>query len=90
MENRIMGEDFMKFFRFLRSVLCALFIVAMCLLAASVFNSKLADTMEKVGKEALSAIKEFSEKAEVNVFSEADRLPHSAMPGRVRVNSEKQ
>ena len=60
----------MRFLRFTGSVLCILSIGMLCLLAASVFNSELSDMMKKAGGEVISAIKEFSEKAEINAFSE--------------------
>ncbi len=63
----------MRFFRFIGSVFCVLSIAAICLLAASVFNPVLSEKMRKAGETAISAIKDFSEKAEVNAFSEADK-----------------
>ena len=60
----------MRFLRFAGSVFCILSIAVICLLAASVFNSGLSDMMKKAGGEIISAVKEFSEKAELNVFSE--------------------
>lgn len=60
----------MRFLRFTGSVFSALLIVAIMLFAASVFNEDLSEKMKDVGKTAITAIKEFSEKAEVNAFSE--------------------
>ena len=60
----------MKFLRFVGSLFCILSIATICLLAASVFNTALSEKLKKAGMSAVSAIREFSEKAEVNVFSE--------------------
>ncbi|MDO5477636.1 MAG: hypothetical protein Q4G23_00540 [Clostridia bacterium] len=60
----------MRFLRGIGAVFCILSIALICLLAASVFNEELAESLKEVGDNALSAIHEFSEKAEVNVFSE--------------------
>ena len=60
----------MRFLRFAGSILCILSIGMLCLLAASVFNPVISEKMKKAGGEVISAIREFSEKAEINAFSE--------------------
>ena len=55
------------------SVFCILSIALICLLAASVFNEELAESLKEAGNNALTVIREFSEKAEINVFSESDK-----------------
>ncbi len=63
----------MRFLRFMGSVFCITAICFMCLLAASVFNEELAESLREAGNNALTVIREFSEKAEINVFSESDK-----------------
>ena len=60
----------MRILRFIGSVFCVLTIVLICILASSVFNTELSEKIKDIGEAAISAIKEFSEQAEVNVFSE--------------------
>lgn len=63
----------MRILRFIGSVFCVLTIVLICILASSVFNTELSEKIKDIGEAAISAIKEFSEQAEVNVFSEGSR-----------------
>lgn len=63
----------MRFFRLMGSVFFIITICFMCLLAASMFNPKLSEKMKTAGENVISAIKEFSEKAEINAFSEAGK-----------------
>lgn len=64
---------FVRFLRGIGAFFCVLSIAVICLLAASVFNEELAGALKEMGRDALSAIHEFSEKAEINAFSEAGR-----------------
>lgn len=61
----------MRFLKAMGMGFCIVSIALICLLAASVFNDELAKVLIKAGEDALSAIHEFSEKAEINAFSEA-------------------
>lgn len=63
----------MRILRFIGSVFCILTIAAICIITASLFNTALSEKMKYIGEAAISAIKEFSEQAEVNVFSEGSR-----------------
>ena len=61
----------MQFFKTVKVFLCILAIALICFLAASALNVNLSEKLEKAGEDTLSALFEFSRKAESNAFSEA-------------------
>ncbi len=52
------------------SFFCILGVLTMVLLASSLFNETIKEGLFEIGGEALGVMKEFSKKAEINLFKE--------------------
>lgn len=61
----------MQILKTVKVLLCIFAIALICLIAASALNENLLEKLKNAGEDAISALSEFSRKAESNTFSEA-------------------